>query len=94
MDIDDDELTPESWMQDARCAEFDDPDLFFSNRSEDIMVVRKVCEKCPVRFACAEYAIENQIEDGVWGGLSESDRAFIRKQKKAQSRKGIRNKQH
>jgi hypothetical protein len=45
-----------------------------------------------VRILCAEYAINNEVADGVWGGLTENDRKSIRRQKV--SRKGIRNKQH
>jgi WhiB family redox-sensing transcriptional regulator len=89
-----DELTPEFWMRDAECGSVEDPDLFFSNRMEDIKVATDTCRLCIVRFQCAEYALNNNIEEGVWGGLSENDRAMIRKQKRNQSRKGIPNKQH
>jgi WhiB family redox-sensing transcriptional regulator len=35
---------------------------------------KRVCGGCPVREACRGYALENEEEYGVWGGLSEAER--------------------
>jgi hypothetical protein len=91
--IDDDLWTPELWMRDARCADVEDPDLFFSGMPEDIAKAQAICKECPVRLLCASYAIENNAEGGVWGGLTEADRKTI-KASKRRSRKGIPNKKH
>lgn len=29
-----------------------------------------ICQGCPVRLACLDYAVENRIQFGVWGGLN------------------------
>ena len=29
-----------------------------------------ICDDCPMRLECRDYAIKNKIVDGVWGGLS------------------------
>ena len=29
----------------------------------------RICGQCPVREACLDYALKNQIQHGVWGGL-------------------------
>lgn len=33
-----------------------------------------ICEGCPVRQACLDYAVTNRIKFGVWGGLNEDRR--------------------
>ena len=41
---------------------------------------RTVCGGCPVRFECLAEALDNQIEWGVWGGMTERERrAILRK---------------
>lgn len=41
---------------------------------------KAVCEVCPVREPCGEYALNNDIDAGVWGGLSEADRRRIKRE--------------
>jgi WhiB family transcriptional regulator, redox-sensing transcriptional regulator len=36
-----------------------------------------ICEECPHQADCADYALTNRIEEGVWGGLTEADRQTI-----------------
>ncbi|MGY0057480.1 WhiB family transcriptional regulator [Streptomyces sp. LZ34] len=36
---------------------------------------RDVCGSCPVRRQCAEFALATDETYGVWGGLTEADRA-------------------
>jgi WhiB family redox-sensing transcriptional regulator len=39
-----------------------------------------VCGACPVRAECLAEALDNEIEWGVWGGLTERERrALLRK---------------
>lgn len=37
---------------------------------KDIMDAQKVCQRCPVRERCLDYAINNNITHGIWGGLT------------------------
>jgi WhiB family redox-sensing transcriptional regulator len=89
---DDELLTAESWMVNSACKDTGDPDQFFSNHPDSIKAAISICHQCPVRVLCAEYAITNDLSDGIWGGLTESDRRSIRHQKS--SRKGIPNRKH
>ncbi|MCX5000927.1 WhiB family transcriptional regulator [Streptomyces longwoodensis] len=60
----------------ALCAQTD-PDLFFPaghNQASDTRQAKRMCQRCPIQRACAEWAIREGIRDGVWGGLSEDDR--------------------
>ena len=38
---------------------------------------KAVCKVCPVRVACLAHALDAGEPHGVWGGLSESERAGI-----------------
>jgi WhiB family transcriptional regulator, redox-sensing transcriptional regulator len=38
---------------------------------------KQVCAGCRVRRRCAEYALAHRERYGVWGGLSEHERAII-----------------
>ncbi|MBA3983089.1 MAG: WhiB family transcriptional regulator, partial [Acidimicrobiia bacterium] len=38
-----------------------------------------ICATCPVSAPCLEYALDNRIEHGVWGGHSERSRRRILK---------------
>lgn len=36
-----------------------------------------ICQVCPVRSACHEYALEIREPYGIWGGLTEADRRSL-----------------
>jgi WhiB family redox-sensing transcriptional regulator len=71
----------ELWKEEAACrklkmtsserAEFMHP---LSRRKDAISKVKAVCEDCPVRKECLEYALETNQRKGVWGGTSERQR--------------------
>jgi WhiB family redox-sensing transcriptional regulator len=83
----DDELNANRWSG-AVCSSTD-PEIFFEKATERIAV--KICGSCPLKVMCAQYAIDNEEQYGVWGGLTETDRAKIRTARTS-SRKGIPNK--
>jgi WhiB family redox-sensing transcriptional regulator len=43
---------------------------------------RAICKGCPVTSQCLEYALEERIEHGVWGGCSERERRRILKRRR------------
>lgn len=49
-----------------------DPDLWFSERAEDIAQAKEACGFCPVRTECAE--LGKNEEFGVWGGMTPEER--------------------
>jgi hypothetical protein len=61
------------WMRDATCAQVD-PDAWFPEKGESTADAKQVCQGCPVRRVCLEYALEGKERFGVWGGLSERER--------------------
>lgn len=55
------------------------PDELFVRGAEQHKA-KVVCAACPVRTECLAEALDNQIEWGVWGGLTERERrAVLRK---------------
>lgn len=58
-----------------------DPDLFFPSRGASHVEAKAVCKSCPQIDNCLEYALENNIKQGVWGGKSERQRRKIRGQR-------------
>lgn len=67
-------IRPPSWQTQARCAHVEDPDIFYPERGQSVRAARELCFKCPVRQQCLEFAVEERIDYGVWGGMSKRER--------------------
>jgi WhiB family redox-sensing transcriptional regulator len=63
-------------MAEGNCAH-KPPSLFFPSDGVGVEKAKTVCEECPVATQCLEYAIQNRIDHGVWGGTSERQRRRI-----------------
>ena len=75
------EISKASFMEFALCKDMD-TNFFFA---EDVIGTNKAiafCQDCPVKTACGEYAVQNNILAGVWGGLSVRARTKIRRERK------------
>jgi WhiB family redox-sensing transcriptional regulator len=44
------------------------PEIFFSEKSEEIANAKTLCGGCPVKKECLEGALSRQEPCGVWGG--------------------------
>jgi WhiB family transcriptional regulator, redox-sensing transcriptional regulator len=64
------------WMSRGRCREMD-PTVFFPSDGIGVQVARRICDECPVKAPCLEYALANRVDHGVWGGTSERERRRI-----------------
>jgi WhiB family redox-sensing transcriptional regulator len=76
---------PELWMAEARCRSMD-PEIFFPTDGLGVQRAAAICEICPVRDACLEYALRNGIQHGVFGGVSERARVRLRRARAAEQR--------
>jgi WhiB family transcriptional regulator, redox-sensing transcriptional regulator len=65
------------------------PATFFPNDGVGVEVARRICQACPVQGACLEYALENRIDHGVWGGCSERERRRILKKRRSKAIAGL-----
>lgn len=69
----------EDWAPKAACRG-EKPDTLFVRGAEQNKA-KQLCRSCPVRTECLAEALDNQIEWGVWGGMTERERrALIRRQ--------------
>lgn len=66
---------------DALCRQTD-PEIFFPGVGGSTRQAKKVCQQCPVREQCLEYALEHDERFGVWGGLSEHQRKRLRRSRR------------
>ncbi len=71
-----------NWMAVGNCAS-EPPALFFPSDGVGVELAKKVCEGCPSKDPCLEYALANRIDHGVWGGTSERQRRRILKARRA-----------
>ncbi|HSH31715.1 MAG TPA: WhiB family transcriptional regulator [Candidatus Saccharimonadales bacterium] len=58
------------------------PSRFFPSDGVGVEIARRICAGCPVKALCLEYALEQRIKDGVWGGASERERRRILKRRR------------
>jgi WhiB family redox-sensing transcriptional regulator len=70
-----------AWMSDGNCR-LHPPSTFFPSDGVGVDRARKICKGCPVGELCLEYALQNRIEHGVWGGCSERERRRILKRRR------------
>ena len=63
-------------MSFAACKD-EDTQVFFPRGGYGAKSAIKFCSKCPVVDDCLEYAVDNEILNGVWGGKSERERMRI-----------------
>ena len=77
--IDEDSAT--GWMALGSCRSYP-PNMFFPSDGVGVDRARKICATCPVSSPCLEYALENHIDHGVWGGCSERERRRIAKRRR------------
>ncbi|HEX9888050.1 MAG TPA: WhiB family transcriptional regulator [Nitriliruptorales bacterium] len=69
----------EDWQSKARCRGLE-PDQFFVRGSGQARAALRICERCTVRTECLQYAIDNHVDFGVWGGMTERQRrAYTRR---------------
>jgi WhiB family redox-sensing transcriptional regulator len=65
------------WTVRAVCAGGDPDTLFVTGAAQ--REAAKICQACPVRLECLADALDNRIEYGVWGGMTERQRRAVLK---------------
>ena len=70
--------TPETlhdWTAMAACNAADPDELFVTGAAQNR--AKAVCMGCPVRTECLADALDNRVEFGVWGGMTERERRAL-----------------
>ena len=67
-----------AWVSKALCLSTDPDKLFVSGKAQNKAAV--ICRHCPVATECLAEALDNHVEFGVWGGMTERQRRMLLKQ--------------
>ena len=59
------------WYEQAACQGLGWKPFF---DTEEALGARRVCATCPVRTRCLQFAIDNAVTTGIWGGLTPLER--------------------
>src|SRR5919112_647764 len=62
----------EDWASLAQCRQSQPDELFVRGAAQND--AKRLCAGCPVRTECLAEALDNEIEWGVWGGMTERER--------------------
>jgi WhiB family transcriptional regulator, redox-sensing transcriptional regulator len=74
----------EDWTIVAACRGMDPDELFVQGAAQNR--AKLVCATCPVRTECLADALDNKVEFGVWGGMTERERrALLRRRPEVRS---------
>lgn len=68
-------VTGNQWAVEGACRSNDPDELFVQGAAQNRAKV--VCLACPVRMECLADALDNRIEFGVWGGMTERERRAL-----------------
>ncbi|MSO27032.1 MAG: WhiB family transcriptional regulator [Candidatus Nanopelagicales bacterium] len=63
------------WAADAACRGTD-PDILFVQGAAQKRA-KNICMGCPVRTECLADALDNGVEFGIWGGMTERERRAL-----------------
>ncbi len=81
------------WQERAACRDYDN-EMFFGPDQGESEIERQprearakvVCQSCPVREPCLEFAMETNQKYGIWGGHTDKERASL-KRRRARARR-------
>ncbi|WP_053762639.1 WhiB family transcriptional regulator [Streptomyces sp. AS58] len=65
----------ETWGTQAVCRTADSDELFAVGAAQNR--AKAICTGCPVRTECLAHALDQRIEHGVWGGMTERERRAL-----------------
>jgi len=74
--IDGQQASAQLWFMQGLCRDRDPDELFVEGLKEQ-KKARTLCFECPVRVECLADALDNQINWGIWGGMTEWERRAL-----------------
>ena len=78
----------EDWSSLAACRHGGADSLFGPSTEQNL--AKRICRGCPVRMECLADALDNRIEWGVWGGMTERERrGLLRRHPSVPSWRGL-----
>jgi len=77
-------MTPDEWSRRAACTDADPDALFVQGAAQNAAKV--MCFRCEIRLECLADALDQRVEYGVWGGMTERERrALLRRRPNVRS---------
>lgn len=73
------DVESEMWRGQALCAQIGDGDLWFPEPGGPTRPARLTCLRCEVRQQCLDEALANNEIDGIWGGMTPSQRKRLKR---------------
>jgi len=72
-----------TWREQARCRGID-PQVFHPADEDEVAAAaaKAICDVCPVRGPCLEFAISAREREGIWGGLTARERRRLVRQRR------------
>ena len=72
-----------AWQDKAKCLDVP-PETFFPEAGKPNKRAKLICNSCPVKQECLEYALElvGFEVTGVWGGMSQREREALRRKRR------------
>jgi len=67
-----------AWVSQGLCRTTDPDQLFVRGAAQRKAAI--ICRHCPVVAECGADALDNRVEFGVWGGMTERQRRALLKQ--------------
>lgn len=79
------------WMDYANCTSTDPEVFFHEGRGAHVSRgAKEICNNCEVREDCLDYALDNNENYGVWGGLTAEERMKLRRKRIGRRAIGLR----
>jgi WhiB family redox-sensing transcriptional regulator len=64
------------WIDHVACTPADEH-IMFSELASKVAKAKAICATCPVASKCLEFAINDNIEFGIFGGYTPSERKAL-----------------
>jgi WhiB family redox-sensing transcriptional regulator len=77
----------QDWRKQANCLGVSLDTFFIESKDMSKVAIkikeaRKYCDNCAVQIECLNYAIDNSIKDGIYGGMAPKQRYRIKRGRK------------
>jgi len=77
------------WRDGAACRHHD-PEMFFPEGTAGPALgqanqAKRICQSCPMRTLCLDFALRHGIAFGIWGGTTADERREIRREVASQA---------
>jgi len=70
--------TPQPWREHAAC-KGEPVDVWFSTQGHGVTIAKRICNTCPVRLECLRWAVDEQINHGIYGARTPRERQVLRR---------------